>query len=102
MDFGIAKGLSDGKSGAVAGTPAYMSPEQARGDELDARADVFSSGVVLAEMVAPAGVVEIKDRRQVWEAIHQTAPALSETPWSRVIAHCIEGDRNARYPALAD
>ena len=102
MDFGIAKGLGDGKSGAVAGTPAYMSPEQARGDELDARADVFSSGVVLAEMVAPAGVVEIKDRRQVWEAIHQTAPALSETPWSRVIAHCIEGDRDARYATAAE
>jgi serine/threonine protein kinase len=48
MDFGIAKALGDGKGGLIAGTPAYMAPEQSRGEALDARADVFSTGVVLA------------------------------------------------------
>ena len=56
MDFGLAKGLGDGRGGRIAGTPAYMSPEQERGGELDARADVFAAGVVLAEMVEPGGV----------------------------------------------
>ncbi len=53
MDFGIAKGIAAASSGTIAGTPAYMAPEQMRGEKLDARADIFAAGVVLAEMVAP-------------------------------------------------
>jgi serine/threonine-protein kinase len=58
LDFGIAKILSEGESastltqaGLVCGTPGYMSPEQLRGGELDARSDLFSVGVVLYEML---------------------------------------------------
>ncbi|NIV26894.1 MAG: protein kinase, partial [Gammaproteobacteria bacterium] len=66
MDFGIAKGLQEGR-GELAGTPAYMSPEQARGEELGPRSDVYSAGVALAEMVAPGGVKSPEERRAIWE-----------------------------------
>jgi serine/threonine protein kinase len=54
-DFGLARAAEDLKltrTGYVSGTPLYMAPEQARGDEVDARADLFSLGVVLYEVVA--------------------------------------------------
>jgi tetratricopeptide (TPR) repeat protein len=54
-DFGIAKLLEDPSqltlSGTMTGTPAYMSPEQAQGERLDPRSDIYSLGIVLYEMI---------------------------------------------------
>lgn len=61
IDFGIAKvarpdsGVDMTLVGQVVGTPEYMCPEQASGGEVDTRADVFSLGAVLAELLPPAG-----------------------------------------------
>jgi eukaryotic-like serine/threonine-protein kinase len=59
VDFGMAKIVTGGGSGTTAltqhnmvfGTPEYMAPEQARGDELDARCDVYATGVILYELL---------------------------------------------------
>ncbi len=81
-DFGLAKildtGLEDAsgapltKQGAIFGTPAYMSPEQARGEKLDARSDLYSCGVILYKMLTGEG------------------PFNSDTAWGLLMKHMNE------------
>ncbi|MGB6365873.1 MAG: protein kinase, partial [Thermoanaerobaculia bacterium] len=101
MDFGIAKGLAEGKTGTVAGTPAYMAPEQSRGEAPDARADVFSAGVVLAEMIAPSGLGLFEARQAIWQGIHQQSPVLPESPWAPVLRKAVARLPQQRYASAS-
>ncbi len=95
MDFGLARQDTEG-GGSVSGTPAYMAPEQAAGQTLDARADVYAAGVVLAEMVCPDGIKSIQSRQSVWEGVRSEPAKVPDTPWAPVIQRAVTRDRERR------
>ncbi len=101
MDFGIAREEAEG-SGTVSGTAAYMAPEQAAGQAVDARADIYSAGVVLAEVVNPDGLKNRESRESVWEAVRAEPARIPDTPWSAVITKAVATDRDHRFDSAAD
>jgi len=96
MDFGLAR-TEDSGAGTVAGTPAYMSPEQAAGLKVDARADVYSAGVVLAEMVSPDGIKSFDSRQSIWEGVRSEPAKVPDTPWAPAVRKAVKKDREQRY-----
>ena len=107
MDFGIARSV-EGKGltveGMVIGTPDYMSPEQVGGRKADQRADIYSLGVILYEMVTgkvpffgdTAFSVALKHKSEEPKDPRQANPELPEG-LARAILRCMTKDRNRRY-----
>jgi WD40 repeat protein len=101
MDFGLAKALASERVGTVAGTAAYMAPEQAGGEALDARADVFSAGIVLAELLSPAGIRQREAREAIWAGVHRSPPEVADTPWAPILRKAVAPRKEDRYPSAA-
>jgi len=125
LDFGIAK-LAEGnrtdgshgilddtvtptghgtQTGIILGTPAYMSPEQVRGEHVDARTDIFSLGAVLYEMLSgqrpfPGGSL-IESSHAI---LHDDPPPLPNVPplVAQIIRRCLAKDPDVRFQSARD
>ena len=117
LDFGIAKVLQPDElvaetvQGAVFGTPEYMSPEAARGEDVDHRADVYSLGVILFDMLTGRPPFEAPAGNEVLQMhIHSPPPSPREfAPHreitegaERVILRAMQKERGKRYQNMAE
>src|SRR6266849_10155242 len=129
MDFGLAKLAPDGNlaaatigslegvtteealtsPGMAMGTVAYMSPEQARGEELDARTDLFSFGAVLYEMATGRVAFSGNTSAVIFDSLLHKVPASAAraNPYlpneiDRIINKALEKDRALRYQSAAE
>ena len=97
------------RAGVALGTIAYMSPEQARGEDLDARSDLFSFGLVLYEMTTGQRTFQGSTSAVIFDAILNREPAApielnANVPAAleRIIAKLLDKDREGRYHSAID
>ncbi len=125
LDFGLAKALETEVSqqelansptltleatreGVVLGTAAYMSPEQARGREVDKRTDIWSFGLVLFEMLTGQGMFAGKSFTETVAAVIHQKPSLNDlpqsTPWKirELLERCLRKDPRMRLRDMGD
>jgi eukaryotic-like serine/threonine-protein kinase len=118
LDFGLAKLYEQGTSGsssptadypatqagAVLGTIAYMSPEQAQGQPADARSDIFSFGLVMYEMLSGRRAFSGDSTYALMDAIVKgEPPPLQSSPWlQKIVGRCLAKQSSARYQTIAE
>ena len=111
-DLGIAAVRSSARltqTGTILGTPHYMSPEQAKGDPVDGRSDLYSLGIILYEMLAGRRPFEAAEtpallHQQVYERpnpLDQVQPGLSNKIYS-IVDRCLKKAPEARYQSAAE
>ena len=112
MDFGIARSAESGggtQTGALLGTPDYMSPEQARMEEVDARSDIFALGLIFYELltgklpltgktVVETLFIRTKERAIPPAEIHRLIPKGAND----IVVKCLEPEREQRYQTVTD
>jgi serine/threonine-protein kinase len=114
VDFGVAAAAKSGdtqltKTGYVIGSPKYMAPEQILGKKVDERADIYSLGVILYEMLAGQPPYSTGDHMAVMyqhvqgkcEPLAELNPKLPQ-PLVDVVERAMQVDKNKRYPAMED
>ena len=113
LDFGLARPVTPPAddetadaithSGVFLGTPRYAAPEQLLGDEVDERADLFSAGVILFEMLAGRPPFSGKTLAAIAQSVlHETPPVLTGSPAvsaaDRILHRALSKTREERYP----
>ncbi|MEK0211543.1 Stk1 family PASTA domain-containing Ser/Thr kinase [Bifidobacterium mongoliense] len=114
MDFGIARALDDSvatmtKSQGVVGTAQYLSPEQARGETVDMRSDLYSAGCVLYEMLTgrppftgdSAVAIAYQHVSEVATPPSAVVPGLPKM-WDQICAKAMAKDRQNRYATASE
>ncbi len=110
LDFGIAKALADDpltttqltRVGQLLGTPSYMSPEQIRGGDVGLTCDLYSLGLVMAELLSGRKLIDGKNEQQVFlthlsAQPHPLSEAVKESPLGRIIEKAIEKEPGDRF-----
>ena len=111
LDFGLATVAAEESktavraltaTGTTVGTIAYMSPEQARGEQLDARTDLFSFGAVVYELATGRRAFTGSTTATIFDAILHNEPPPVEGPLAPIISKALQKDRELRYQSAAD
>jgi len=118
LDFGLAKAMGDSQpapspetpnkeithTGIILGTAPYMSPEQALGGTVDRRSDIWSFGVVLAEILSGKRLFTGASISDILACVVRTEPDLSDVPsqWAPLIRRCLTKDVRRRLQSIGE